>query len=158
MNMQTRSRLTLIALACTAALGMAACDKSGSNTTAGEKVDAAVSTMEKKADTAGAEIKKGMDTAGTEIKQGVEAAKDSASKAVDTASDAARDAGITTQINADLARDPDLSALKINVDTVAGKVVLKGTAPTDAAKERATSKAQAVSGVTSVDNQLRVGS
>ena len=147
MKMHTQSRLTLITLACAATLGLAACDKANQDRTTGEKVDAAISTMEKKADTVGAEVK-----------QGVEAAKDGAAQAIGSAADKARDAAITTQITAELARDPELSVLKIDVDTVAGKVVLKGSAPDAAAKERAASKAQAVSGVTAVDNQLRVGS
>ena len=147
MKIQNQSRMTLVALACTAVLGLSACGKSAPDTTAGEKVDAAVTTMEKKADTVGAEVK-----------QGVEAAKESTEKAIGTAGDTARDAAITTQVIADLARDPDLSALKIDVETVAGKVMLQGTAPSDTAKERATELARAVSGVSSVDNQLRVGS
>ncbi len=67
-------------------------------------------------------------------------------------------AAITAAVNVDLAKDPDLSALKINVDTTqAGAVSLRGTAPTAMAKEKATTIAKAVSGVTSVDNQLTVG-
>ena len=143
----TKTHLSLAALACATLLGLTACDKPSPQATTGEKVDAAINTMEKKADAVGAEVK-----------QGMEAAKDSAAKAMDTTADKARDAAITTQINADLARDPELSALKIDVDTVAGKVVLKGTAPNDAARDRAASSAQAVNGVVSVDNQLRVGS
>lgn len=143
----TRIRLTLTAIACAAALALAACDNSKPEQTAGEKVDAAISTMEQKAEVVGAEVK-----------QGVEAAKEGATSAMDNASDMARDAAITTQIKADLARDPDLSALKIDVDTTDGKVVLKGSAPSDAARERASAKALAVAGVTAVDNQLRVGS
>ena len=143
----TKTHLSLAALACATLLGLTACDKPSPQATTGEKVDAAINTMEKKADAVGAEVKQGMETA-----------KDSAAKAMDTAADKARDAAITTQINADLARDPELSALKIDVDTVAGKVVLKGTAPNDAARDRAASSAQAVNGVVSVDNQLRVGS
>lgn len=144
---KTHTRLTLTALACTAVLALAACDNRNTDQTAGQKVDAAISTMEKKADEVGADVK-----------QGMEQAKDGAVTAMDSVSDKARDAAITTQINADLARDPELSALKIDVDTSDGKVVLKGTAPNDAAKERAAAKALAVAGVTAVDNQLRVGS
>lgn len=141
------TRLTMTALACTAILALAACDNRNNDQTAGQKVDAAISTTEQKADAIGAEIK-----------QGVEAAKDGAAAAVDTIADTARDAAITTQVNADLARDPELSALQINVDTTNGKVVLTGTAPSDTAKARASAKAQAVVGVVTVDNQLRVGS
>jgi osmotically-inducible protein OsmY len=143
---KAHTRLTLTALACVAALGLAACDNRNDDRTAGQKVDSAISTMEKKSDEASAEMK-----------QGMEKAKDGAVATMDNVADTARDAAITTQINADLARDPELSALKIDVDTADGKVVLKGTAPNDAAKERAAAKALAVAGVTAVDNQLRVG-
>lgn len=163
--LHTPIRLTATALACAAMLTLAACDNRNTDQTAGagqpagqavdrpaeqtagQRVDSAISTMEQKAD-----------AVGTEMKQGVEAAKDGAAAAIDTATQTARDAAITTQINADLARDPELSALKINVDTSNGKVVLKGTAPTATAKDRAAAKAMAVAGVIAVDNQLRVDS
>ena len=94
-------------------------------------------------------------------------AKADADRAVANATDAARDAGdaagskvadavITTSVNAELVKDKALSALKIDVDTSAGRVALKGTAPNAQAKERATQLASAVKGVVSVDNQLRV--
>lgn len=66
------------------------------------------------------------------------------------------DAVITTSVKAELAKDSKLSALKINVDTANGRVALKGTAPSTAAREQATMLAQNVKGVTSVDNQLTV--
>ncbi len=146
MKTQSTTRLSLVALACATLLGLAACGKTSPDQTAGEKVDDAVTTMEQKAD-----------TVGEQVKESVEAAKDSATEAMDSTAEKARDAAITTQINADLAGDPELSALKIDVDTVSGNVVLKGTAPNDTARERATTMAKAVSGVTSVDNQLQVG-
>ena len=68
------------------------------------------------------------------------------------------DASVTASINAELAKDPTLSAIKIDVDTEAGRVALKGSAPDAESRERATRLAQAVKGVVSVDNQLRVGS
>ncbi len=49
-----------------------------------------------------------------------------------------------------------MRALAVNVDTKNGAVVLKGSAPTDAAREKAAGIAKAVKGVTSVDNQLVV--
>jgi len=66
------------------------------------------------------------------------------------------DAMITTSVKAELAKDSSLSALKIDVDTANGKVALKGTAPTAAARDSATTLAQNVKGVVSVDNQLTV--
>jgi hyperosmotically inducible protein len=68
------------------------------------------------------------------------------------------DAAITASVSAGLAKDPDLSAIKINVDTKGGAVSLKGPAPTAAAKARAEEIAKGVQGVTSVDNQLEVRS
>ncbi len=142
-----RFSLTLSVAAVAATLALSACgDKAGPDQTAGQKVDAAISSIEKKADTVGADVK-----------QGAETVKDTATKAIDSAADTARDAAITTQVHADLARDPELSTLKIDVDTVDGKVLLKGTAPNETAKARAASQAQAVVGVKSVDNQLRIG-
>lgn len=66
------------------------------------------------------------------------------------------DAAITASVNASLAKDPDLSAMKIDVDTKSGVVTLSGPAPTAAAKDRATSLAQAVDGVAGVNNNLEV--
>jgi len=70
--------------------------------------------------------------------------------------DRVSDAVITTTVNAELAKDPSLSALKIDVDTTDGRVVLHGSAPTEIARERATTLASNVKGVVSVDNQLVV--
>lgn len=66
------------------------------------------------------------------------------------------DAAITASVNAELAKDPNLSATKIDVDTSGGKVALHGSAPDAAAKDRATQLAQGVKGVQDVDNQLTI--
>lgn len=139
-------RLGLSVLAISSALLLGACGKTNESTTAGEKLDSAVSTVEKKTE-----------TLGTDMKQGMDAAKTGAADAVDTVKAQTQDASISTQVTAELARDPELSALKIDVDTQAGKVVLKGTAPSDAARSRAVTLTRAVSGVVDVDNQLQIG-
>ncbi len=64
------------------------------------------------------------------------------------------DATITAQVSAGLAKDPDLSAVKINVDTRNGAVTLNGPAPNLAAKDRAQTIAKSIKGVTSVTNLL----
>ena len=64
------------------------------------------------------------------------------------------DAKIVTVVNADLVKDKELSAIKINVDSTQGNVVLRGTAPNPAARDRAESIAKSVKGVVKVDNQL----
>jgi hyperosmotically inducible periplasmic protein len=71
-------------------------------------------------------------------------------------SDKIGDAVITSSVKAELAKDPNLSALKINVDTDNGRVALRGTAPDNVARERATTLAAGVKGVVGVDNQLTV--
>ena len=70
--------------------------------------------------------------------------------------DAVGDAAITASIKSDLAKDPSLSALRIDVDTSNGRVKLNGTAPSEAARERATQIAMGVKGVQSVDNLLTI--
>ena len=68
------------------------------------------------------------------------------------------DSSITTVITAELARDGTLDPTRIDVDTAQGRVVLRGSAPDDEAKERAKRIALAVSGVKGVDNYLTVQS
>lgn len=129
-----------------AAVTLAACDKPADDRTAGQKVDSAVAQVEQKA----AEVKADVKAAGAE-------AREATANAVDAVTDKAKDAAITASVNAELTKDASLSALRIDVDTVDGRVVLRGTAPDAAARERATTLAAAVDGVKSVDNQLAVG-
>jgi len=158
------SRAWLAVLVAGAALTLAACDKSD-NRTAGEKLDSAVAKTEKAADTAAAktgeavkEAKAKVDASGTttEVKEGMANVKEAVKDAGAAVSATVDDAAITASVSAGLAKDPDLSAIKINVDTKAGAVSLKGPAPTAAAKARAEEIAKGVQGVTSVDNQLEV--
>ena len=160
------SRAWLAVLVAGAALTLAACDKSD-NRTAGEKLDSAVAKTEQAADTAAAktgeavrEAKAKVDASGTtaEVKQGMANVAEAAKEAGATMSAKVDDAAITASVSAGLAKDPDLSAIKINVDTTGGAVSLKGPAPTAAAKARAEEIAKGVQGVTSVDNQLEVKS
>jgi len=87
------------------------------------------------------------------MKADTKAATEKATQAI-TAT--AADISITAKVKAELAADPGLSALRIDVDTRDGRVALSGTAPTDTARERATSLAQSVQGVVTVDNRLLV--
>jgi osmotically-inducible protein OsmY len=163
-NRQPRRILGFLAVSALA-LGLAACDKKPE--TVGEKLDAAVEKTQQAADDAQRKAQEALQSAGTKVQEGaaqVEAAAqtagqnvgEAAKQATDTALNAADDAAITAQVSAGLAKDPDLSALQINVDTKAGVVTLNGPAPTAAAKERATQIAQAVKGVGAVNNQLAV--
>ena len=130
-----------------AAATLAACDSAQDGRTAGQQVDRAVAKVEKKAD----EVQADMRAAGEQAKQ-------SAVGAMDAVANKAQDAAITASVNAELAKDPQLSALRINVDTANGAVALRGTAPSAISRDRASALAQRVEGVKSVDNQLTVTS
>ena len=139
-----RTTIVGAAVALLLAGGLAACNND-SNKTAGQKVDAAVASTEQKAD-----------EAKSSIKQGATDVKDAATSAMKATTQVLGNAAITTSVNAALAKDSSLSALKIDVDTRDGQVTLNGTAPDAAAKQRATKLAEAVDGVKSVDNRLMV--
>lgn len=137
------------------ALGLAACGKT-EEPTVGQRLDSAVEKTEQAAADARVKAESAMQSAETKMEQGAANAEATAKDAANTAKGAIDDATITAQVNAGLAKDPDLSALKINVDTVNGKVTLNGPAPSTVARNRAETIAKRVTGVTSVNNQLVV--
>lgn len=138
-----------------AALTLVACGKTDDRSV-GQQIDSSIAKVEQKTEQAKTEVKQEM----AEAKASTEAATDKLASKIETASDkvanSVQDASITTSVNAELAKDKQLSALKINVDTLNGAVKLMGTAPDKASRERAARLAAAVKGVTSVDNQLVV--
>lgn len=136
---------TVIAAA-VAALALSACGRNDERS-AGEKIDSATAAAGNTAERAGDAVEKAAERTG-----------DAIGNASDRAGAAMDDASVTARVNAELAKDPDLSALRINVDTDAGRVVLKGSAPDAAARERATQIAARVEGVKGVDNRLEVKS
>lgn len=136
------------------AFGLAACGKT--EDTAGQKLDSAVQQTQKAAETAGQKIDSAMTSAGTKIEEGAAKAEIATNNAMTSAGAALDDAGITAQIKADLIKEPEISALKINVDTKAGAVMLTGSVPSDALKVRAGDIAKSVKGVTNVSNMLEV--
>jgi osmotically-inducible protein OsmY len=160
-----RTSLTVIAIA---ALALAACQKQDDGKTVGQKVDEAIAQTKTAAEEAKQNAQKGLDTAAQKTK---EASQDLSKKADDLSKKTedlskktgalgqkVSDATITASVKAGIAKDPDLSALKIDVDTSDGKVSLNGTAPSEAAKQRASSIAQGEKGVTGVENKLVVAS
>lgn len=141
----TPRRSAPLVLACVAAMAMlSACDRDD-NRSAGQKLDATVATAERKADGLKAEARE----AANEVRQSADSA------GVKVAQES-KDLSITAAVKAELARDDKLSALKINVDTDEGRVLLRGTAPDTASRTRATQLAQNVEGVRSVANELAV--
>ncbi len=177
------TRLTAIALAA-GSLAVAGCSQADRDE-AKTKTDQAVETVKQKsaelaADTkeaakdlkadvkeATADAKAKMDDMGSDAKDKTAemnaSAKDrtsdlkeDASRLMDKTKVAVSDATITTSVKAELAKDPVLKARDIDVDTSAGTVSLRGTAPSTDARERATTLASGVSGVVTVKNELTV--
>jgi osmotically-inducible protein OsmY len=74
--------------------------------------------------------------------------------AADKATAKVGDAAITGSVKTALIAEPNLSALKIDVDTVNGVVTLNGTVDNADQKSRAMSIAQSVGGVVSVKDNL----
>ena len=135
------------------ALGLAACGKT-EEPTVGQLLDSAVKKTEQAAADIRVKAESAMQSAETRMEQGAAHAEATAKDAANTARGAIDNATITAQVNAGLAKDPDLSALKINVETVNGKVTLNGPAPSTVARDRAEAIAKSVTGVTSVNYQL----
>jgi hypothetical protein len=146
----TQHRLTATAAAVLlASLALAGCNRTDSEVA---RKDSAPVVVDRSAEAA----KNSIDAAKKNADAAVADAKDAARNAGEVAGAKVSDAVITTSVNAELVKDPTLSALRIDVDTSGGRVALKGVAPSEAARERATQIASAVKGVVSVDNQLRV--
>jgi hyperosmotically inducible protein len=144
-------------------------DASRAEGTPGQRSDAVVAKAERQGesaqDRAGQavnEAKQAAREAGQDAKQAAreagQDAKQAGQQASEQAGGAVNDAVITASVNAGLAKDKSLSALKIDVDTAGGRVALHGTAPDTAARDRATEIARGVKGVVGVDNQLTVAS
>jgi hyperosmotically inducible periplasmic protein len=137
-------------------LALSACGKQNEDRTVGQQIDSAVAKTEQAAKNATSEAKSSMASAEAKIEQSGAQAKESAKEAAATMGEKFDDASITASVSAGLAKDPELSAIKIDVDTKNGVVNLSGPAPTTNARERATEIAKAVKGVNSVNNQLTV--
>ncbi len=126
-------------------LALAACNKADDGKTVGQSIDSGIAKTEQAAK-----------DAGNAMKEASKDAQASGSQATATMGEKIDDAVITTSVNASFAKDTDLSAIKINVDTKDGVVTLNGPAPTAAAKDKASDLARQVKGVSSVNNQLVV--
>ena len=73
-----------------------------------------------------------------------------------TAGQIVDDSVITTEINAEIVKDPDLHFFKIDVDTNDGTVILTGKVPNKQAEDRLISLAKKVKGVKAVKSNLTV--
>ena len=149
---------SVMALSCSLVLltALAGCGQKNNDQTAGQKLDTAVAKTEQMATDAKAKAETSVGKAEEAMKGASVKAEASGKAAVDKVANTMDDVSITTAVSAELVKDADLSALKINVDTKNGSVTLNGPAPTLAAKEKATALAKSVGGVTAVNNKLVV--
>ena len=164
--MSPDSRCIPLLAAIAAALALAACDKADERS-AGQKLDGAVRQVELKADELKARAEVGARKAEVDAREaarnvkeaGADVAhdvKEAGASAAQRAGGAVADAVIVTSVKAGLAGDPKLSALAVDVDATAGRVLLRGTAPDADSRLRATALAAGTQGVSRVNNQLVV--
>ena len=171
--MNTKSEFRIVTLATIAALTGAmllvtGCNKyTDSGQTVGQRLDGAIDKTNADIARAGDKIEKKVDQAGAvvagvgeSIASSTGAAMDKAGSAVFTKVDQVGtivdDSAITASIKADLLKDPGLSALGIEINTVKGEVTLKGEVATEVRKQRAEGIASHIVGVSKVINLLKV--
>lgn len=159
-------RAALVLATAAVVFGLSACDQNQTGQTPGQQLDSVISKTEGTATAAANKAAELADKArdntkayldSPQVKQDVASVKDAISNAGSALKDTTGDAAITATVSTELARDPDLSARRIDVETKAGVVRLSGPAPTAEAKAKAERLALNVKGVASVDNQLVVG-
>lgn len=138
---------------------------------AGEKTErmaeTAAAKTERMAETAAAKTERMAETAAVKTERLAETAAVKTERAAETVVDKTKnvaaatrenvgDAWITTKIKADLFAEPELKAMKIDVDTENGVVNLSGFVSSTAEAEKAVRMAQGIKGVTKVTNSLKV--
>ena len=146
--------------AAVAALFLGACDRESTNqarqdaANAGQKVERALERTGQKIADASRQAVTEVKQAGAEIKNTTIAATHDV-RSTDTGR-VLSDTAITASIKTDYLKDPDLSVLKIDVDTKDGVVTLNGLAGTEEGRRRAGQLAGAIKGVKEVRNHLTV--
>jgi osmotically-inducible protein OsmY len=181
-----RSTASIATVLLVATFGLAACDrpKTAANeqpTTVGQKIDTAIDRTQQKLQEAGDKTAQTLSEAGDKTMQKLSEAGQKTEQALASAGEkiaaktsevtgtattdnttttdvprAMSDTAITASIKTDFLKDPDLSVLKIDVDTKAGVVTLNGLAGDEPARQRAEKMASAVKGVKEVRNFLVV--
>ena len=146
----------------------AGCNKyTDSGQTVGQQLDNAIDQTNAKIARAGDKVEKKVDQAGAAVASVGESISSSTGAAIDKAGMTVfakvdqvgaivDDSAITASIKADFLKDPGLSALAVEVNTVKGEVTLKGEVSTEIRKQRAGGIASHIVGVTKVMNLLRV--
>lgn len=168
--------LRAAALAALATLTLAGCQREPGDATVGQKLDKAIDRTQDKLAVAGQATSQAVTEASERTSQKLSEVGDKTQAVVASAADkvvektgqavsavqeaaaspAVNDTAITASIKTDFLKDPDLSVLKIDVDTKAGVVTLNGLAGDEAARSRAEKMAGSIKGVKEVRNFLVV--
>ena len=155
-----RAKAAVLVVSVAALSTLAACgqkdESQAAGQTAGQKLDSAVAKTERAAAQAKANAEASMARAGDAMKDATKKAEVSGADSVSAIAVKADDAAITASISAEFAKDADLSAIRIDIDTSNGNVTLNGPAPTEAARDKASALAKKIKGVVSVSNKLTV--
>ena len=133
-----------------ASVALAGCQREAGAPTVGQKLDSAIDHTQELGGRAEAALTVAADKVIEKTGQAVTAVSDA------SLSPAVNDTAITASIKTDFLKDPDLSVLKIDVDTKGGVVTLNGLAGNEAARTRAEKMAGSIKGVKEVRNFLVV--
>ena len=134
-----------------AGIVLIACDDR-TDRSVGQKIDNALAQTKEQLTRAGDKIAQQTDRAVTAVKKSGDG--NGAPAPAPASSRPMADTAITASIKTDLLKDPDLSVLKIDVDTKEGVVTLNGLADNEEARKRAEKIAEGVKGVREVRNFL----
>ncbi|MDO8720353.1 MAG: BON domain-containing protein [Polaromonas sp.] len=146
----------LVTTAIALVLAVSACGKQDDGRTAGQQLDSAIAKTGQAAEQARGKTEQTLASTGAALKDATQNAETSAQALASKAGEKLDDLAITAAVLAGFAKDSDLSILKIKVETRNGLVSLSGSAPSEAAREKASVMAKAVKGVSSVENKLLV--
>jgi len=133
--------------------------------TVGQKIDNALDRTKQELAAAGEKTQEKLAAAGDKIQPKLAEAGEKISNAGEKVASTVKeeasraklgDTAITASIKTDFIKDPDLSVLKIDVDTNDGVVTLNGLADNEGARTRAEKIAGAIKGVKEVRNYLTV--
>jgi osmotically-inducible protein OsmY len=152
-----KTTFRILGIGVLAVLAIVACDDR-TDRTVGQKLDNALERTQQKLNAAGDKIAQQTDRAVETVKDKT-ATNGHTTPAGNGASEPSRplsDTAITASIKTDYLKDPDLSVLKIDVDTREGVVTLNGLAANEEARVRAEKIAHGVKGVREVRNYLVV--
>lgn len=122
-----------------------------------EKVDQNLQQAQKDLDKAGRQIKEGVKEGAQEMGDALQRGANKIEAEVGpVAREVLNDAGITARVKAKLIADPEVAAVRIDVDTVDGRVTLNGKVASADQKAEAEKLARHTDGVLDVVNLIQV--